>query len=349
MARPTLGAQQDLAPPLPPVPERRCSAGLSVCRSDDPDWWRHKAQRKQGIERNGGNHGPHPRNETASRIALRTGIVTGWAKRRAPSLESHPGDPLQSGDPLHSGVLANPNQFDREHSPDLRRCQTKSVLGHYRPQDRGFQSLQAGHLQSPARHPRVASVLWGLGRLAGEPPRQVKTLREHESGPILSNYDRLATQPEHRAVAVRDAAVIAVGSTGAPRRSEICGLRLEDVEFLGGPGEANGMFLRVRRSKTGQFGRGQSIAIPEGAFIRPVERLRRWLAASRIGRGPVFQTPRTPRLGRTGTASQRASSAAVGGDAAARGHQNCNRTPARTRRLSWKAAGSVWRRSGLAP
>jgi len=145
-------------------------------------------------------------------------------------------------------------------------------------------------LQSPARHPKAAGVLRGLGRLTDEPPRQVKALREHEIGAILSRYDRLATHPEHRAIAVRDAAVIAVGFAGALRRSEICGLRLEDVEFLDEPGNANGMFPHVRRSKTDQFGRGQSIAIPEGAFVRPVERLRRWLAASRISKGPVFQT-----------------------------------------------------------
>ena len=145
-------------------------------------------------------------------------------------------------------------------------------------------------LESPARHPKVAGVLRGLGRLADERPRRVKALREHEIGAILSRCDRLATQPEHRVIAVRDAAVIAVGFGGALRRSEICGLRLEDVEFLDEPGEAGGMFLHIRRSKTDQFGKGQSIAIPEGSFIRPVERLRRWLAVSRISKGPVFQT-----------------------------------------------------------
>ena len=144
--------------------------------------------------------------------------------------------------------------------------------------------------ESPARHVKVASVLRGLGRLADERPRQVKALREHEIGAILARCDRLATQAEHRAIAVRDAAVIAVGFAGALRRSEICGLRLEDAEFLGGPGEAGGMFLHVRRSKTDQLGKGQSIAIPEGAFIRPVERLRRWLTLSGATDGPLFQT-----------------------------------------------------------
>ena len=146
------------------------------------------------------------------------------------------------------------------------------------------------NLESPARHLTVASVLRGLGRLAGERPRQVKALREHEIAAILACCDRQAAQKEQRAIATRDAAVIAVGFAGALRRSEICQLRLDDVEFLGGPGEAGGMFLHVRRSKTDQLGEGQSIAVPEGAFIRPVERLRRWLALSGATAGPVFQT-----------------------------------------------------------
>ena len=146
------------------------------------------------------------------------------------------------------------------------------------------------NLESPARHLTVTSVLRGLRWLADGRPRQVKALREQEIAAILSHCDRLATQGKHRAIATRDGAVIAVGFAGALRRSEICGLRLEDVEFLNGAGEAGGAFLHIRRSKTDQLGKGQSIAVPEGAFIRPVERLRRWLALSGATAGPVFQT-----------------------------------------------------------
>ena len=145
-------------------------------------------------------------------------------------------------------------------------------------------------LESPARDLTVRNVLRGLGRLAGGRPRQVKALREHEIAAILSHCDRLGAQTRYRAIATRDAAVIAVGFAGALRRSEICGLRLEDVEFLNGAGEAGGAYLHIRRSKTDQLGKGQRIAVPEGAFIRPVERLRRWLALSGATAGPVFQT-----------------------------------------------------------
>ena len=146
------------------------------------------------------------------------------------------------------------------------------------------------NLDSPARDATVTSVLRGLGRLLGERPRQVKALREHEIAAMLSHCDRIGARTKQRALATRDAAVIAVGFAGALRRSEICQLRIEDVEFRDGSGEAGGMVLYIRRSKTDQLGRGQTIAIPEGEFIRPVERLRRWLAISGITEGPVFQT-----------------------------------------------------------
>ncbi len=146
------------------------------------------------------------------------------------------------------------------------------------------------NLESPARHLTVTSVLRGLGRLADGRPRQVKALREQEIAAILSCCDRLAGQRKHRAIATRDAAVMAVGFAGALRRSEICELQIEDVEFVGGVDAAAGIFLHIRRSKTDQPGKGQRIAIPEGSFIQPVERLRRWLTMSGATAGPVFQT-----------------------------------------------------------
>ena len=146
------------------------------------------------------------------------------------------------------------------------------------------------NLDSPARDDSVRSVLRGLGRLVNEPPRRVKALRENEIEAILSYCDRLAARRERRALAIRDAAVIAVGFAGALRRSEICDLRLGDVEFLGRTGEPRGMFLHIRRSKTDQLGNGQRIAIPEGSSIQPVERMRRWLSVTGTTEGPAFQT-----------------------------------------------------------
>ncbi len=145
-------------------------------------------------------------------------------------------------------------------------------------------------LASPARHETVRSVLRGLRRLAAEPPRRVKALREDEIGAILRHCDRLAAMRERRTLAIRDAAIVAVGFAGALRRSELCGLQVADIEFLGKNGTPGGMFLHIRRSKTDQVGRGQKIAVPEGSSIQPVERMRRWLGEAGITHGPAFQS-----------------------------------------------------------
>ncbi len=87
----------------------------------------------------------------------------------------------------------------------------------------------------------------------------------------------------------RDSAIIAVGFAAAMRRSEICSLCVEDVEFLS-DGDENRMWLTIRRSKTDQQGRGQRVAVLDGQRIRPITRLRRWLEGSGISCGPLFQT-----------------------------------------------------------
>ncbi len=145
---------------------------------------------------------------------------------------------------------------------------------------------------SPADHATVSSVLRGLGRLANGPQRRVRALREHEVAAILGYCDQLGKKAAYRLIAMRNAAVIAVGFAGALRRSEICALGVDDVKFVGEAGEEHGMFLVIRSSKTDQLGRGQRIAIPDGSSIRPVKRLRLWLTLSGIDRGPAFQTMR---------------------------------------------------------
>ena len=147
-------------------------------------------------------------------------------------------------------------------------------------------------LNSPAKDIRVARVLRGLGRLTDRKPRRVKALREHQIASILARCDELDECRQRRVIALRDAAVVAVGFAAALRRSEICALRVADVEFLGPEESPRGMFVHIRRSKTDQLGRGQRIAVPEGEWIRPVGRLRRWLEVSGIERGPLFQTMR---------------------------------------------------------
>ncbi|WP_423907931.1 site-specific integrase [Candidatus Spongiihabitans sp.] len=135
---------------------------------------------------------------------------------------------------------------------------------------------------SPTNHPEVARVCKGLARLRSAPPRQVKALREHHIKTMLDKCpDTL--------IGKRDAAIIALGFAAALRRSEICGLTIDDLEIIDDE-ERPRMFLHIRKSKTDQEGLGQKIAIPEGKKLKPIKYLQDWLSAAGILSGPVFQT-----------------------------------------------------------
>ena len=145
--------------------------------------------------------------------------------------------------------------------------------------------IEAGKT-SPTNHPVVRSTLKGLARVKGSSSRRVEALREHQIEAMLRACPKTL-------IGSRDAAILAVGFAGALRRSEICNLSLRDVEFLESNVEGGDrMWLTIRQSKTDQEGKGQRVAVVEGAGIRPIERLRLWLEQSGIAEGPLFQTMR---------------------------------------------------------
>ena len=137
---------------------------------------------------------------------------------------------------------------------------------------------------SPTNHPLVRSTLKGLARLRGSSSRKVEALREfHIEAMLRATPDSL--------IGKRDAAIIAVGFAGALRRSEICDLNVQDVEFLDAQMDGEDrMVITIRQSKTDQQGKGQRVPILDGGGIRPINRLRLWLESSGITAGPLFQT-----------------------------------------------------------
>ena len=137
---------------------------------------------------------------------------------------------------------------------------------------------------SPTNHPIVRSTLKGLARFRGSSPRKVEALREyHIQAMLQATPNTLMGQ--------RDAAIIAVGFAGALRRSEICNLNVEDIKFIHSWDIAEDrLILTIRQSKTDRRGLGQRVPILDGDGIRPINRLRRWLASSEITTGLLFQT-----------------------------------------------------------
>ena len=132
---------------------------------------------------------------------------------------------------------------------------------------------------SPASARIVDDVLRGLARILGDVPRRVKALREYEILAMLKSCgDGLH--------GLRDAALLSLGFAAALRRSELCALQTGDLERKG----AEGMTVHVRQSKTDPQAAGQKVAVIEGKIIRPVAHLERWLSASSITEGFIFQT-----------------------------------------------------------
>ena len=132
---------------------------------------------------------------------------------------------------------------------------------------------------SPASATMVDEVLQGLARVRGDRPRRVKALREYQILEMLQSCGRSLH-------GLRDAAVLSLGFAAALRRSELCRLRTVDLERRG----PVGILVHVRRSKTDAQGLGQSVAVPKGKNVKPIQRVECWMQAASIRKGFVFQT-----------------------------------------------------------
>ncbi len=85
-------------------------------------------------------------------------------------------------------------------------------------------------------------------------------------------------------VDLRDRALLTMGMMGAFRRSELVGIRIEDVAP-----HPRGLTVTIPFSKTDQDGKGQAVAILEGRRIEPVRHYRAWIEAAGISEGRVFR------------------------------------------------------------
>ena len=129
--------------------------------------------------------------------------------------------------------------------------------------------------------PIVKETMRTLARRNNRSPRRVKALLNTDLVKILD----LVAETK---LGIRDAAILATGFSAALRRSEICALRFEDVEFIKHPSGTK-MILHIRRSKTDQTGRGYRIGVPNGKNIHPVSRLKTWIESAAIDKGYLFR------------------------------------------------------------
>jgi integrase len=132
------------------------------------------------------------------------------------------------------------------------------------------------------KHPAIQQTLTGIKRfLSLHNPDQIV---EDRKTPTLSEdiFKMIESLPKTLAGS-RDKALLLIGFSGALRRSEICGLRMDSLRFV----EGEGVVISLAWSKVGP----RTINIPKGASIVtcPVTALRDWIKNAGIKEGYIFK------------------------------------------------------------
>jgi len=133
------------------------------------------------------------------------------------------------------------------------------------------------------KHPAIIENIMGIKRRKGSIQNGKK--------PILISYlkqliDVIDEQKKKDIKKLRDRSIILIGFSGGFRRNEIVSLDYEDLDFV-----SEGLKIKVRRSKTDQFGEGSLKALPyfDSSQYCPVVSLHKWIEVSKIKSGPLFR------------------------------------------------------------
>ena len=133
------------------------------------------------------------------------------------------------------------------------------------------------------KHPIIVENLMGIRRVKGSIQRGKKPLLISHLKLII---DTINEQKTNELKKLRDKSIILIGFGGGFRRSELISIDFEDLEFV-----TEGLKIRVKRSKTDQFGEGMVKGLPYfgNQNYCPVKNLNKWLEISKIKSGPIFR------------------------------------------------------------
>jgi integrase len=201
-----------------------------------------------------------------------------------------------------AGRRALPAEPDtlRWYLTDLESARTQDGAQLYQPATlaRRLAAIAAAHRDtghlSPTRDPRVHAVLSGIRRTRRHTPHRMQPLLLDDVKTLLGSMDY--SRWPGGVTATRDAFVVLAGFAGALRRSELAALRIADLTWH----RTDGLYVRIRSSKTDQEATGATLALPFGEHPQtcPPCAFLRWatlLAASQQGRPAlmraVFTTP----------------------------------------------------------
>ena len=132
------------------------------------------------------------------------------------------------------------------------------------------------------KHPAIIQNLMGIKRRKGSRQTGKKPLLINDLKKIV---DLINHQNDPDIKKLRDKALLLIGFAGGFRRNELISLDKEDLDFV-----FEGVKIKVKKSKTDQFGEGFVKGIPhfENYLYCPVKNLSHWLNISKIKKGPIF-------------------------------------------------------------
>lgn len=148
-------------------------------------------------------------------------------------------------------------------------------------------------LPDPTGAARVVAVWEGIRRRHGEPPEQSSALMPPllfevlDACPSTKTWKAKNRPDEPDLAGARDRVLLLLGFVAALRRSELTGVRVEDLKQ-----HPKGMVLTLGRSKTNQTGEREDVVVlprasrPEYCVVTAIER---WLELTGITEGPLLR------------------------------------------------------------
>ena len=133
------------------------------------------------------------------------------------------------------------------------------------------------------KHPSIIDNVMGLKRRKGSIQNGKKPLLISSLKIIIDVIDQ---QNKEKIKILRDRSIILIGFSGGFRRNEIVSLNYDDLDFV-----PEGLKIKIKRSKTDQFGEGSIKAVPyfDNSQYCPVVSLKNWIDTARINSGALFR------------------------------------------------------------
>jgi len=133
------------------------------------------------------------------------------------------------------------------------------------------------------KHPLIIENIMGIKRRKGSIQNGKKPLLISSLKIIIDVIDQ---QNKEKIKILRDRSIILIGFSGGFRRNEIVSLNYDDLDFV-----PEGLKIKIKRSKTDQFGEGSIKALPyfDNSQYCPVVSLKNWIDIARINSGALFR------------------------------------------------------------